>query len=107
MGLQLPSSDHELISRMEAVAKDSRAESEKTPAALVTPRALLDCLTPSPTGDQNETWDQPLGAVVKFGVLCFGSLGSRVQIPGADLLHSSAMLWWQPTYEVEEDWHRC
>ena len=33
--------------------------------------------------------------------------GSQVQIPGADLLHSLAMLWRSPTYKIEEDWHRC
>ena len=49
---------------------------------------------------------QPHGVVVGFGRLCFGSPGLWVQIPGTDLCHS-AMLWWQPTYKVEEDWHRC
>ena len=44
---------------------------------------------------------------LKFHMLYFGSPGSQVQITGADLLHSSAMLWRDPTYKVEEDWHRC
>ena len=30
---------------------------------------------------------------LKFCTLCFGGLDSPVQIPGADLLHSSVMLW--------------
>ena len=47
------------------------------------------------------------GIVVKFSVLHSGSLGSWVWILGADLDHLSAMLWWQPTYKVEEDWQRC
>lgn len=50
---------------------------------------------------------QPCGAVVKFGALGFGGLGSQVRIPGADLYHSSAMLRQQLTYKVKEDWHRC
>ena len=45
---------------------------------------------------------------LKFHVLLFSSPGSWVQIPGTDLLlHSPAMLWWHPTYKIEEDWHRC
>ena len=47
----------------------------------------------------------PVTEWVKLSVLCFSSLGS--QILDVDLLHSSAMLWRHPTYEVEEDWHRC
>ena len=31
---------------------------------------------------------------LEFPVLRFGRLGSRVQIPGVDLLHSPDMLWW-------------
>ena len=34
--------------------------------------------------------------------------GAWVQLPAVDLRHSlAAMLWRQPTYEIEEDWHRC
>ena len=40
---------------------------------------------------------------LKFHVLCFRGLGSWVRIPGADLLHSCAMLWGHPTYKIEED----
>ena len=36
-------------------------------------------------------------------MLHFGSPGSQVWIPGADPHHSSAMLWRQPTYKIEED----
>ena len=50
---------------------------------------------------------QPRGAVFKFGAFHFGSPGSCIQILGSDLHHSSAVLWRQPTYKVEEDWHRC
>ena len=49
----------------------------------------------------------PVAEWLKFHVLHFSGLGSQVQIPGEDLLHSSAMLWRHPTYKVEEDWHRC
>ena len=37
-----------------------------------------------------ESGVQPPGIVVEFGTLCFGSLGLRVQIPGADLHCSSS-----------------
>ena len=50
---------------------------------------------------------QPRGVVVKFSALGFSSPGSQVWIPGTDLHHSVATLWWQSTYKVEEDWHRC
>ena len=46
---------------------------------------------------------QTHGTMVKFRVLCFGGPGLQVQILGVDLYHSSAMLWQQPTYKVEED----
>ena len=52
----------------------------------------------------------PGGIVVKF--TCFASAlvarASWVQILRADL-HTThqAMLWWCPTYKVEEDLHRC
>ena len=38
--------------------------------------------------------------MVKLGTLCFSSQGSG--------LHHSlvAMLWWQPTYKIEEDWQK-
>ena len=49
-------------------------------------------------------WGQPHGVVVESGMLSFGSLGLDL---GTDLYHSAAMLWQQPTYKVEEDWHRC
>ena len=44
---------------------------------------------------------------LKFHMLCFSSPGSGVWMLGVDPHHSSAMLWWRPTYEIEEDWHRC
>ena len=45
---------------------------------------------------------------LKFRALGFGDPGSWVWILGMDLLHSSAMLWWRPTYnKIKEDWHRC
>ena len=45
-------------------------------------------------------WSQPHGIAVEFSALRFGGLGLWVQIPGMDLHHSSATLWWQPTYKV-------
>ena len=49
----------------------------------------------------------PCDIVVKFGTLWFGGPASRVWILRADLHCLSAILWQWPTYEVEEDWHRC
>ena len=48
----------------------------------------------------------PMAEWLKFHALSFSGPGLWVQIPGADLLHSSAMLWGHPTYKIEEDWHR-
>ena len=47
------------------------------------------------------------GVVVKFVLSASATGSSRVLILGADL-HTAhqAMLWWPPTYKVEEDWHR-
>ena len=46
--------------------------------------------------------------VAKFVHSALAAQGSLVQILGADL-HTAhqAMLWWHPTYKIEEDWHRC
>ena len=34
--------------------------------------------------------------------------GLWVQIPGMDVHPAhQAMLWWHPTYKIEEYWHRC
>ena len=52
-------------------------------------------------------WGQPCGVVVKFSMVCFSGLGSWVWILGADLHHSSAMLWWWPACKIQEDWHGC
>ena len=41
----------------------------------------------------NDLMGWPHGIVVKFGTLCFGSLGSWVRIPGTDLHYLSATLW--------------
>ena len=51
---------------------------------------------------------QPSGIVVKFMHSASAAQGSWVQIWGTDL-HTicQAVLWWHPTYEIEEDWHRC
>ena len=47
----------------------------------------------------------PCGLVL--GLVCSTS-GALAQFPGMDLYHSLvAMLWWQSTYKIEEDWHRC
>ena len=36
------------------------------------------------------------------------ALAAQVQLPGAELHHSSvAMLWWWATCKIEKDWHRC
>ena len=50
---------------------------------------------------------QPSGIVVKFMCLASAAQGSGVQILGADM-HTAhqAMLWWHPTYKIEEDWHK-
>ena len=41
---------------------------------------------------------------LKFCMLLFGNLGSRVRILSVDLLHSSATLWRPPTHKIEEHW---
>ena len=46
------------------------------------------------------------GLVVEFSAFCFGGQCSQVQILVADIHHLLATLWWQPTYKIEEDWHR-
>ena len=43
---------------------------------------------------------------LKLCMLRFSSLALLAWILGADLLHSSAMLWRHPTYKVEKNWHR-
>ena len=50
----------------------------------------------------------PCGVMVKFVPSASSASGLRVWIPGTDL-HTThqAMLWWRPTYKIEEDWHRC
>ena len=49
---------------------------------------------------------QPAGVVVKFRHSALAAQSLRVQILGLDL-HTAhqTMLWWHPTYKVEE-WHR-
>ena len=51
---------------------------------------------------------QPGGVVVKFACSTSVAWGSLVQITDTDL-HSAhqAMLWWRPTYKIEEEWRRC
>ena len=46
---------------------------------------------------------------LQFGVFHFGGPGSWVQIPGADLLHSSISHTMEASHikKVEEDWHKC
>lgn len=44
----------------------------------------------------------PVAKWLKFGGFHFGGLGSRVRIPGMDLIYSLAMLWWYQTYKIEE-----
>ena len=62
------------------------------------------------TQDKNPIKGQSSGIVVKFTCSTSAAVnhGSRFQIPGIDL-HTThqAMLWWCPTYKIEEDWHRC
>ena len=48
----------------------------------------------------------PTAEWFKSHMLHFSSPGLQVRILGADLLHSSAMLWRHPIYKVEVDWHR-
>ena len=56
--------------------------------------------------DKCQGW--PGGIVVKFVRSALGAQGSQVQIPGVDL-HTThqAMLWWRPTYKIEEDCYWC
>ena len=50
----------------------------------------------------------PGGIVVKFLCSTLAVWGSQVWILGTDL-HTAhqAMLWQDPTYKIEEDWHEC
>lgn len=51
---------------------------------------------------------QPGGVMVKFAHSASVAQGSQLQISGMDLYTThQAMLWWLPTYKIEEDWHRC
>ena len=43
----------------------------------------------------------PMAKWLKFHMFRFGGPGLRVRIPGVDLLHSSAMLWRNPTYKEQ------
>ena len=47
---------------------------------------------------------QPHGVVVKFICSALVAGSSQVRIPDVDL-HTThqAMLWWHPTYKIEED----
>ena len=50
----------------------------------------------------------PDGVVVTFTCSTLVAWGAQIWILGVDL-HSAhqAVLWWHPTYKIEEDWHRC
>ena len=49
----------------------------------------------------------PGGVVVKFAHSTSAAQGSWVQIPGMNLhTTNQVILWWHPTYKIEEDWHR-
>ena len=56
---------------------------------------------------KDEFRGQPCGLVVKFSALHLGGLGLWVWILGMDLHHWLDTLWQQPTYKVEDDWHKC
>ena len=55
-------------------------------------------------------WKKGCSGAAVFKFVCSASVvqGLHVQIPGTDL-HAThqIMLWWHPTYKIEEDWHRC
>ena len=70
---------------------------------------FLECVkNPQISIEKQISWDWPGGIVVKLVCSTLVAWGSWVQIPGVDL-HAAhqAMLWWRPTYKIEEDWHRC
>ena len=51
---------------------------------------------------------QPGGVVVKFVLSALAACSLRVQILGPDLhIAHQAMLWQDPIYKIEEDWHKC
>ena len=57
---------------------------------------------------KRESRRRPSGIVGKFTCSTSAAQGSWVQTPGMDLYTAhQAMLWWHPTYKMEEDWHRC
>ena len=53
---------------------------------------------------QRDTWDRLSGTGVKFTRSASKAWGLWIRIPGMDL-HTThqAMLWWCPTYKIEED----
>ena len=68
----------------------------------------LTKLTESESPRTEPSWGWPAGIVVKFTRSALAARGSLIRILGADL-HTAhqAMLWRCPTYNLEEDWHRC
>ena len=57
-----------------------------------------------PTG---KTRGYPGGIAVKLACSASAARGLRVRILGVDLhTDHQAMLWWHPTYKIEEYWHR-
>ena len=72
------------------------------------------CLQSTKAGVDNnlsenvKNWGLLGGMVVKILPSALVAPGSWVRIPGTDL-HTThqVMLWWLPTYKIEEDWHRC
>ena len=51
--------------------------------------------------------DRPSGIVVGFGTLHFGGSGLQVRSQAWTYTTRQDMLWWHPTYKMEEDGHRC
>ena len=50
----------------------------------------------------------PRDIVAKLARSTLVAQGSWVLILGMDLRTAhQAVLWWSPTYRMEEDWHRC
>ena len=70
--------------------------------------SLLSSLFPCILLRKGTFWGWPSGIEVKFMLSVTVAQDSQVQILGADLctVHQ-AMLWWHPTYKIEEAWHRC
>ena len=83
---------HQAGEPQQQIPPTSETEGEETPLFKMDPRDL-----------DNKLLGQSHGLVVKFSTLCFGSPGSDLRCGPTPLVSHAVE---QPTYIIEEDWHR-